>query len=209
MPFLKNEYILREYIRATAMGLPDPRGGSGYGSVSTKPGGIGSTYQKQGTYPYREPDVLDDLEDEEDEEEVSTKKDKRLHNKINLTHTSVDPYKRRDHGSFSGHSVRFDLHQGFERKGSVVKETMISSTGKSITPIPDLYKGRSAGGATGGVSPSGYTSGPVPKGGVTSTRSYASSQKLPRDEKKPRKYRLVDILYGDDDNIILMIDEEV
>ena len=201
MPFLENEYILREYIRATAMGLPDPRGGSGYGSVTTKPGGIGSTYQKQGTYPYREPDSLDDLEDEEEEEseEASSKKDKRLHNKINLTHTSVDPYKRRDHGSFSGHSVRFDLHQSYERAGDVVKETMINATGKSITPIPNLYKGRTAGGATGGVSPSGYTSGPVPKGGVTSIRNYSSSQKLPRDEKKPRKYRLVDILYGDDD----------
>tara|TARA_B100000700_G_scaffold321715_1_gene421569 strand:- start:681 stop:1283 length:603 start_codon:yes stop_codon:yes gene_type:complete len=194
------EPILREYIRAAAMSLPDPRTGSGYGTISNP-----KVYQKQGTYPYREPDILDDESCEEDDlEDLDPETEKKLQNKVSLTHKTSDPYKRRDYGSFSGHSVRFDLHQGAEKNYNTVNET----SGVSITPMPGLYKGRQAGGATGGVSPVGYTTGHAPRGGVTSKRSFAAGQKLPRDEKRPRKYRLVDILF-DEDEPVFIFDEEV
>jgi hypothetical protein len=220
MALLTQENILREYIRAASLGLPDARTGGGYGS--TKPGsGVGSTYQKQSSYPYRDPDILDDDEEancEEDEwscidvDDQPEDVDLKIHNKVRMTHASPDPHSRRDMGSFSGHSVRFDLHQSVDPREDTLLEKGMGISGNSISPIPNLYKGRQAAGATGGVSPSGTTTGPASKGGVTSIRGFASSQKLPKDEKKPRKFRLVDILFGeeeDEDEILLMLDEEV
>lgn len=205
MALLSQESILREYIRASAGGLPDDRAGAGYGSIT--PGkGVGSTYQKQSSYPYRDPDILDD-DDEDDFDEQPEDVDFKIHNKVSMTHTSVDPHKRSDMGSFSGHSVRFDLYQGVEARDDTIFEKGMGVSGRSITPIPNLYKGRTAGGATGGASPSGFATGPQSVGGVTSDRSIAGSQKLPSDEKKPRRFRLVDILFGEDE-ILLMLDEE-
>ncbi len=200
--------MLREYIRAASIGLPDPRTGSGYGS--TRPSGAGSTYQKQGSYPYRDPDVLDDCEEDDEECTVDQPEevDLKIHNKVSMTHKSADPHTRRDLGSFSGHSVRFDLHQGVEPREDTLAEKGMSASGKSISPMPNLYKGRQASGATGGVSPVGFSTGPQSVGGVTSIRSFASSQKLPKDEKKPRKFRLVDIIFGEDE-VLLMLDDEV
>jgi hypothetical protein len=205
MALLSQESILREYIRASAGGLPDDRTGAGYGSIT--PGkGVGSTYQKQGSFPYKDPDVLDDDDDAEDSDHPEDV-DFKIHNKVSMTHTSADAHTRRDLGSFSGHSVRFDLHQGVSARDDTILEKGVGVSGNSMTPIPNLYKGRQAGGATGGSSPSGFATGPQSVGGVTSDRSIAASQKLPNDEKKPRKLRLADILFGEDE-ILLMIDTE-
>ena len=188
--------LLREYIRATMMSLPDPRTGSGYGSSGKSASGLGNQYQKNSMYPYREPDIAD-VEDEDQVEDEETHQ--AIQNKTLGVHRTADPHKRRDYGSFSGHSVRFDLHQGQETPGPLLTSETMGVTGRSISPIPNLYKGRQAGGATGGVSPVGLTTGQAPKGGLGSKRKFSSSQALPRDEKMPRKFKLIDILFGIDD----------
>ena len=93
-----------------------------------------------------------------------------------------EPYKRRDYGSFSGHAVSFNLYQNASIEGPLLTSEM-GVTGNSISPIPNLYKGRQAGGAMGGVSPVGLTTGMAPKGGLGSKRKFSSSQ--PRKFKEP------------------------
>ena len=51
------------------------------------------------------------------------------------------------------------------------------------------------------------TTGHAPRGGVVSKRSFGAAQDLPRDEKRPRKYRLVDILFDDDEMLFIFDDE--
>ena len=188
---------LREYIRAAAMSLPDSRKGSGYGTLDNP-----KVHKKNKTYPYREPDSIEGEEDLP-EEEIDDETEAKLQNKINLRHHTADPYKRRDYGSFSGHAVSFNLYQGAEKQYNTLSET----SGRSITPMPGLYKGRQAGGALGGASPVGVTTGHAPRGGVVSKRSFGAAQDLPRDEKRPRKYRLVDILFDDDEMLFIFDDE--
>ena len=196
--------LLKEYIRATMMSLPDSRTGSGYGSTGKSASGLGTQYQKNASYPYREPDIEGMEADEDTEDADSTEEDEETHqaiqNKTLGIHRTPDPHKRRDYGSYSGHSVRFDLHQGHEPEGPILTSETMGVTGRSISPIPNLYKGRMAGGATGGVSPVGLTTGPAHKGGITSKRKFSSAQPLEREEQMPRKFKLIDILFGVDDD---------
>ena len=186
------------------LSLPDTKTGAGYGSTAKSASGLGTQYQKNSQYPYREPDIFsdesDDCGDDEHTDEESEETHQAIQNKTLGTHRTADPHKRRDYGSFSGHSVRFDLHQGAVINGTLLTSEATGITGKSISPIPNLYKGRQAGGAFGGAAPSGLTTGMAPKGGVTSKRKFSSSQPLARDEKMPRKFNLLDILFGDEDS---------
>ena len=204
---MARDTLLREYIRAALLSLPDSRSGSGYGSIGKSASGLGNQYQKNSQYPYRDPDKYKDDDEPCNDEATcaSEEEDEETHqavqNKTMGTHHTADPHKRRDYGSFSGHSVRFDLHQGLDREGNLMTSESIGVTGRSISPIPDLYKGRQASGALGGAAPSGMTTGMAPKGGVTSKRKFSRSQPLPRDEYMQRKYRLIDILFSDEDEI--------
>jgi len=205
---MARDTLLREYIRAALLSLPDPRTGSGYGSTGKSASGLGSQYQKNNQFPYRDPDISldDDCKDDQhctdiDSEEESEETHVAIQNKTLGTHRAADPHKRRDYQSFSGHSVRFDLHQGAENPGPLLAAEATGISGRSITPIPNLYKGRQAAGAMGGASPSGMTTGTAPKGGVTSKRKFSKSQPLPRDEKMPRKFNLLDILFSDDEDL--------
>jgi hypothetical protein len=151
-------------------------------------------------YPYREPDIEDAEEEDQEDEETH----QAIQNKTLGVHQTADPHKRRDYGNFSGHSVRFDLYQGHEIPGPLLTAETTGITGRSISPIPNLYKGRQASGAMGGASPSGLTTGQAQKGGLGSKRKFSSSQALPRDENMPRKFKLIDILFGfiDDDETL-------
>jgi hypothetical protein len=188
------------------LSLPDPRTGSGYGSTGKSASGLGTQYQRNKGFPYREPDI--DMEDEDfcdsDKEDgcisVDDETHQQIQNKTLGTHQTSDPHKRRDYGSFSGHSVKFNLYQGHKEPGPLLTSEVGVAT-NSVSPIPGLYKGRQASGATGGASASGLTTGPASKGGVTSKRKFSRAQPLARDEKMPRKFNLLDIIFGGDENI--------
>ena len=137
------------------MSLPDPRSGSGYGSSGKSASGLGNQYQKYNQFPYREPDKYKDPDCEDDDQECSGEESgesqethKSVQNKTLGTHLTADPYKRRDYGSFSGHAVSFNLYQNASIEGPLLTSEM-GVTGNSISPIPNLYKGRQAGGAMG------------------------------------------------------------
>jgi len=195
------ESLIREYIRAAMMSLPDARTGSGYGALGKSASGLGSQYQKNSGFPYREPDILEDedecTEDDCPMDDESTRK--QVQHKTLGVHRAVDPQHRADYGSFSGHSVKFNLYQGHEQDGPLLTSEKLGVSSTSISSIPGLYRGRQAAGAFGGASPAGLSTGPAPKGGLGSKRKFSSSQPLPRDERMPRRYSLVDILFGVDD----------
>ena len=65
---MAQDTLLREYIRAALLSLPDPRTGSGYGSSSKSASGLGTQYQKNSQYPYRDPDKYEDEESCEDDQ---------------------------------------------------------------------------------------------------------------------------------------------
>lgn len=105
----------------------DARTGLGYGTQS----GYHDHRQYQGTYPYREPlsDNEEDANDEERDEDFDHKVIKKL-----SSYVASDPYaiKKSDPFYFFGAATRFEsVERGI--------------TGKSISPIPNLYAGRESG----------------------------------------------------------------
>ena len=194
------------------MSLPDSRAGSGYGASSkfTPPGAasLGSPYKGADAFPYTDKDIeLEDEDEAMDDEDA----EKALQQKVSLKHMQADPFKRRDYGSFAGSATRFDLHQGNAPAGDVLKSEIAGISGKSISPIPNLYHGRQAAGGMGGMSPMVMTTRPGARGGTGDRRGFASATKLPRDEFSSEKFSLVDIIFGDeegDDYVDIIVDAD-
>lgn len=187
--------------------MPDSRAGSGYGASSkfATPGAasLGSPYKSPGSFPYADEDI--ELEDE-DEALDDTDAEKALQQKISMKHMQADPFKRRDYGSFAGSGTRFDLHQGSKVSGPLLKTELTNVTGKSISPIPNLYHGRQASGAMGGMAPMVMTTRPGMRGGTGDRRGFASATKLPKDDDSSEKFKLVDIIFGDEEEDVDYID---
>jgi len=105
----------------------DTRTGLGYGTQS----GFHAQRQYQGSYPYKEPPSDDELEvdEEERDEEFDSKVSKKISSYVPTDGLAT---KKNDPFYFAGSATRFESIARNNTKGS-------------ISPIPDLYKGRDSG----------------------------------------------------------------
>jgi len=124
-------------------GAHDARQGHGFGHIG-KPTGAGTTHQARTEYPYT--DGPEELDPEVEEEEPLDIDDVQVFaNKI-------------------GQRTTGDANKG---RGNVDRQYfgLGEGTANSISPFPDLYKGRQASGGAGGMAPTVYKTAPGKQGG--------------------------------------------
>ena len=144
----------------------DSRTGLGYGTQS----GFHAQRQYQGTYPYKEPDTFA----EDDEDDVDDNLTRKAQNKTGQgAGGSPDQFNQRRVDPFYFVGAATSL-SGF------AEAVARNNTRGSMSPMPDLYKGRE--GTVGGV----YSSNPVSPATTTfnhySTPHGYSKAPLPEDE---------------------------
>lgn len=132
----------------------DARTGGGYGRLG-KPNGSGIEYKSSGLYPYIEPpaEIDPDVADEDPLGDEET--EKRFLTKIGVSGAGVDLYGKR--------RARVDRASFANTAAPGLGESI--NTMQGISPIPNLYKHKTASGGTGGVAWTVYKTGPGHKGG--------------------------------------------
>lgn len=132
----------------------DARTGGGYGRLG-KPNGSGITYKSSDLYPYVEPPAELDPDVEEEDPLGSEETAQRFLAKIGVSGGSVDLYGKR--------RARVDRASFANSAAPGLGESIATMQG--ISPIPNLYKHKTASGGTGGVAWTVYKTGPGHKGG--------------------------------------------
>jgi hypothetical protein len=158
-------------------GAHDARQGHGFGHIG-EPTGAGTTHQARVEYPYTDgPEELDpDIEDEEplDNDDVQV-----FSNKI-------------------GQRTTGDANRG---RGNVDRQYFgLGEAAASISPIPDLYKGRQASGGAGGMAPTVYKTAPGKQGGggKGSLKGWSKAPPVMFGDEMDPAYTLDDIPLNDD-----------
>ena len=116
----------------------DTRADLGYGRSSDK---LHKPRQRAGSFPYTDPDQLDKMDIDQDEEILDLDSLVDLMKKMpDAGYKITDPYAGNgvDHFYFAGGNTK--LSDCFHYPDSILIE--VEATGRSITPVPGLHKGK-------------------------------------------------------------------